>query len=102
MTFADRLKELREKHGKRPCDCESCDCQNSGDTYSVGGWDGAEWVLKELRVAEIEALVRAIDEFIAALDNSVSPEDGDDIAAMLRYGKADKALRLARAALEKP
>ena len=39
---------LRAKNGKRPCDCTSCDCGNSGDTYSVGSWDGTEWALKEL------------------------------------------------------
>lgn len=42
------IAELREKNGKRSCDCTSCDCSNSGDTYSVGSWDGAEWVLAEL------------------------------------------------------
>ena len=43
-----KLAELRSKNGKRPCDCSMCDCGNSGDTYSVGSWDGADWVLNEL------------------------------------------------------
>jgi hypothetical protein len=41
-------KKMREMNGKRPCDCASCDCGNSGDTYSAGHWDGADWVLNVL------------------------------------------------------
>lgn len=48
------LAALRERQGKRPCDCESCDCGNSGDTYSVGSWDGANWIL-----GEVEAMLAA-------------------------------------------
>ena len=48
------LAELRAKNGKRPCDCQSCDCGNSGDTYSVGSWDGANWIL-----GEVEAMLAA-------------------------------------------
>lgn len=45
------IETLRAKNGKRSCDCTSCDCANSGDTYSVGAWDGADWVLNEIEKA---------------------------------------------------
>ena len=45
------LDELEAKNGKRICDCSSCDCGNSGNTYSVGSWDGADWILQEIRKA---------------------------------------------------
>lgn len=47
-VLAALLQELRGKNGKRPCDCTSCDCGNSGDTYSVGNWDGADWILSQI------------------------------------------------------
>ena len=46
-----KLAELRSKNGKRPCDCSMCDCGNSGDTYTVGSWDGTDWALNELASA---------------------------------------------------
>ena len=48
---AAALDELAKKNGHRPCDCTSCECGNSGDTYSVGSWDGSQWVINELRKA---------------------------------------------------
>lgn len=46
--FLAEAEKLRDTNGKRPCDCENCECNNSGDTYSVGNWDGANWVLSLL------------------------------------------------------
>lgn len=43
-------------------------------------------------------MAEASIEFFAAADNSMIPKDGDDVAAMLRYAKADKAARQALAA----
>jgi hypothetical protein len=37
----------------------------------------------------------ALTELIAALDNSVDPENGDDVAAMLRYAEAERTARAA-------
>lgn len=48
------IENCRTKNGKRSCDCETCDCSNSGDTYSVGSWDGADWVLNEINAALAE------------------------------------------------
>lgn len=49
-----KLEELRKTNGERSCDCTSCECGNSGNTYSVGSWDGADWVLNELAKALAE------------------------------------------------
>lgn len=38
-------------------------------------------------------LAEALRELLAAADNSVNPGDGDDIAAMVRFGIADDAAR---------
>jgi hypothetical protein len=43
-------------------------------------------------------LLEALKEYIAAADNSMMPEDADDVAAMLRFGEADKQARAAIAA----
>lgn len=44
-------------------------------------------------------LLDALTELLNAGDNSVSPADGDDIAAMLRYGKANETAKQLIAAL---
>ena len=49
----ERLRALRAKNGKRPCDCASCDCGNFDDRYTVGCWDGSDWVLNEIEAAAL-------------------------------------------------
>ena len=40
-----------------------------------------------------DELLIALKEYLAAADNIMDPEDDDDVAAMLRFGEADKAAR---------
>jgi hypothetical protein len=42
-----------------------------------------------------DELLAALSEYITAADNSMNPTDNDDVAAMLRFGEADKAARAA-------
>lgn len=61
-------------------------------------------VYSSLRTAApaLLAIAEAAQEYLDAADNSVRPvqEIPDDVAAMLRYGEADTALRAALRALE--
>lgn len=41
--------QLCEPKSKRPCDCESCYCQNSGDLADVTSWDDATRLAKAIR-----------------------------------------------------
>lgn len=43
--------------------------------------------------AERDELIAVLREYIEAADNSVNCKDGDDTAAMVRFGKADEAAR---------
>ena len=52
----DALKSEREECAKlcepkapRPCDCERCDCGNSGDAWDVAQWDEATALAKAIR-----------------------------------------------------
>ena len=44
--------QLCEPKSKRPCDCESCYCQNSGDLADVSSWDDATRLAKAIRARE--------------------------------------------------
>jgi hypothetical protein len=55
-SIKEIIATLREKNGKRPCDCTSCDCGNSGDTYSAGSWDGSDWILNEIEKALVSSV----------------------------------------------
>lgn len=46
--------EIVKPKDKRPCDCERCDCGNSGDAASVAYWDESN--------ANAAAINRAIQE----------------------------------------
>jgi hypothetical protein len=35
--------------GKRPCDCDACDCGNSGDMRAVAWWDEAKSNAERIR-----------------------------------------------------
>jgi hypothetical protein len=50
------------------------------------------WMVQQLR-QQCEDLLAATVEYIAAGDNSVNPKNDDDVAAMLRFREADKAVR---------
>ena len=52
--------------------------------------------------ADIDELLGALNEYIAAADNSINPPDGDDIAAMIIFAEADKAARAAIAKYTTP
>lgn len=54
VSMTEELTKLRALNGKRPCDCTSCDCGNSGDAYSAGSWDGTDWALNALTTAAVE------------------------------------------------
>jgi hypothetical protein len=49
-----------------------------------------------------DELLAALTEYLAAADNSVSPENDDDIAAMLRYADAEKDARAVIAKYRNP
>ena len=40
-----------------------------------------------------DELLAALDEYINAADNIMSPKDDDDVSAMIRFGEADKTAR---------
>jgi hypothetical protein len=73
------------------------------DDALIGGWSfrGSEAYSKGLEQQRDE-LLEALAEFLAAADNSVSPESDDDIAAMLRYADAEKDARAVIAKYRNP
>ena len=46
-------------------------------------------------IAAAPCLQSAAIELLAAAENSMDPADGDDVAAMLRFGAAEEAMRAA-------
>lgn len=41
--------KLSEPEGKRPCDCDRCDCGNSGNLEAVSYWDTSAFTAKGIR-----------------------------------------------------
>lgn len=41
--------QVCEPKSRRPCDCETCYCQNSGDLADVTSWDEATRLAKAIR-----------------------------------------------------
>ena len=35
----EECAKVAAPYGKRPCDCERCDCMNIGDAQNVAAWD---------------------------------------------------------------
>lgn len=62
--------------------------------------DALNAALSPERVLALLAVVRAASELIAASDHSCDARTTDDVSAMVRFGKADHAVRDALAQLE--
>lgn len=45
----ERAAQLVEPKSPRPCDCEVCDCGNSGDLSAVVQWDEATRLAADIR-----------------------------------------------------
>lgn len=77
------VKELRERifpsHAKRP------------GTISYERLNSANAIASLL--TQRDELLAALTELLAAADNSINPPDNDDVAAMIRYGEAEKESR---------
>jgi len=92
-------------HKKTSPDCSEgthyITCANGALGYWRGhkqGHTDSSWVLNKADARLIAAapeLLEALSELIAAGDNSMRPTDGDDVAAMIRFGEAEKAARAA-------
>jgi hypothetical protein len=67
------------------------------DALELGRMSPDAFVTQESRAdiseQQRDDLLAALTEYLAAEDNSVTPENDDDIAAMLRYADAEKDAR---------
>lgn len=93
MTYLDTLKQLAQAatqpHQHDRIVCRACKAE-------------AELARSAERILQLLAVIEAAKEYVAAADQSAEASvHADDVAAMLRYGKADTAIRAALAALER-
>ena len=86
---ADILSQLDDA-----CDLET----DSRELERLCGNARAEIVMLRGKVG---VLLSALKGYIDAADNSCNPSDDDDVAAMIRFGKADKNARNAIAYRER-
>lgn len=51
----ERAAQIVEPKGARPCDCERCDCHNSGDAWAVAVYDEAKANADAIRALKDQA-----------------------------------------------